>query len=364
MKFPDLSDRVYEASVLPELWEDLLTEMSNACGAIGGVVFTASPSGITSVVTPSAAPIFTKFVEGNWDSVNSRRDRANRLNHAGFVTDLDVFTEEEMRNEPLYRDFLYPEGLGWSVGSHIVTPDGDMLAVSFDREYAKGPVPWEAVEWLDGLRPHLARSLSLTARLKEKAAAAITDTLGAFGLAACMLDARGRMKAVNALMTPLVPSYIADRRDRVMLTHIPSDRLLAAALSREISRREVMSIPVPPVGDIPASVIHVVPVVGRGRDLFPSGLNVLAISFAGSSNLPDAPILRGLFDLTPAEARVSGFIARGMSPGEVALQAGMATNTVKHHLKAVYDKTGVNHYGALVRLLCGMGLQAPTGEDR
>jgi DNA-binding CsgD family transcriptional regulator len=117
-----------------------------------------------------------------------------------------------------------------------------------------------------------------------------------------------------------------------------------------------MSVPMPPVDDIPASVIHIVPVVGRGRDLFPSGLNILAVSFAGAASVPDARILRGLFDLTPAEAKVAGGIARGLSPKEVAATFGMASNTVKHHLKSVYGKTGVEHYGELVRLLCGMSV--------
>ncbi|MBL0375516.1 hypothetical protein JJB09_26265 [Rhizobium sp. KVB221] len=356
MKFPNLADRVYEASVLPELWENLLTEISVACGARGGVVFTSSVAGVTSVVSPGAVEGFQKFVDGNWDSVNSRRERSLQRNHAGFLADLDLFTEEEMRNDPLYTGFYYPEGLGWCVGTHIITPNDDMLVMSFEREFVKGPVPSEAVAWLDTLRPHLARSLSLTARLKEKAAAGITDTLGAFGLPACLVDARGRMKATNSLMSPLVPSYIADRRDRVGLRHLPSDYLLAEALRQRAAGRGVMSVPVPPVDDLPASVIHIVPVAGRGRDLFPTGLNILAVTFAGSSAVPDARVLRGLFDLTAAEAKVAGCIARGMSPGDVAGETGMASNTVKHHLKAVYGKTGVGHYGELVRLLCGMAI--------
>lgn len=356
MKFPDLSDRIYEASVIPELWEDVLEVLSEYCGTRGGVLFTVSAGGATSIVSPGAIDGFQKFVEGNWDSVNSRRERSLARNHAGFLTDLDLFTEEELRTDPLYQGFLYPEGLGWCVGTHIVTPNDDMLIMSFERELKRGPVPREAVAWLDSLRPHLARSLSMTARLKEKLAAAITDSLGAFGIPACLVDARGRMKAANALMSPLVPTYIADRRDRVTLRHAPSDRLLADALDSGSGKGTVMSVPVPAHDDRPASVLHIVPVAGRGRDLFPNGLNILAVSFAGSTGLPDSRILRGLFDLTPAEAKVASQVAAGLSPVEVVKASGMTSNTVKTHLKAVYRKTGVEHYGELVRLLCGMGM--------
>ena len=356
MNFPDLTDRIHEASVLPEQWEDLLVDISHVCGAQLGTVFTSCTSRVTSIVTPGSEQVLQAYAEGNWDSINSRVDRGRKLNHAGFFTDHDVFTEEELRSEPFYTDFVYPHGLGRFAGTLITTPNDDVLAMSFDRARSQGPFPQEAVAWLDSLRPHLARSLSLTARLKERVAAAITDTLGAFGLPACLVDARGRMRAANALMSPLVPSYIADRRDRVRLSHLSSDQLLGAALEQRPTGRTVSSVPVPPVEDLPASVIHVVPVAGRGRDLFPTGLNILAVSFAGSSAVPDARVLRGLFDLTPAEAKVAGCIAHGAPPGGVAQETGMASNTVKAHLKAVYSKTGVSHYGELVRLLCGMAI--------
>jgi hypothetical protein len=278
--------------------------MSDACEAKSGVVFTTSTNRVSSIVSPGAEELLRRYAEGNWDSVNSRAARVLAKNHAGFLTDHDIFifTDEELRVDPFYRDFLYPEGIGWCVGTHNVTPNDDTLIMSFDREFTSGPVPKETVAWLDTLRPHLARSLSMTARLKEKVAVAITDTLGAFGLPACLVDARGRMKAANALMMPLVPSYIVDHRDRVMLRHAPSDILLAEALRRRAACGGVMSVPVPPIDDLPAAVIHIVPVAGRGRDLFPNGLCILAVTFAGSSGFPDAPILRGLFDLTPAEA--------------------------------------------------------------
>ncbi|MBL0375518.1 hypothetical protein JJB09_26275 [Rhizobium sp. KVB221] len=100
MSFPDLTDRVYEDSVLPELWEDLLADMHDICGAQIGTVFTTSSSRVTSIVPPGGEELLRDYAQGDWDSVNSRRDRARKLNHAGFVTDLDLFTEDELRSEP------------------------------------------------------------------------------------------------------------------------------------------------------------------------------------------------------------------------------------------------------------------------
>jgi hypothetical protein len=33
------------------------------------------------------------------------------------LTDLDVFTPDELDLDPLFRDFLRPQGIGWVVGT-------------------------------------------------------------------------------------------------------------------------------------------------------------------------------------------------------------------------------------------------------
>ena len=90
-----------------------------------------------------------------------------------------------------------------------------------------------------------------------------------------------------------------------------------------------------------------------GRDLFPNGLFILTVSHLASSTLPDATILRGLFDLTPAEAKIARLAAYGVAPKAIGALAGIKSNTAKAHLKSIYAKTGIDHHGALVRLLSG-----------
>lgn len=73
---------------------------------------------------------------------------------------------------------------------------------------------------------------------------------------------------------------------------------------------------------------------------------------------PDAALLRGLFDLTPAEAKVARLITQDMSTIQIGRTSNVSINTVKAHLKAVFAKTGARHRAALVALLSG--LQRPV----
>lgn len=359
----DVVDKIYEAALIPEKWESVLIDVNEVVGTRGGVIFAQSEVGMTCVATPAAADIFRRFAEEGWDKYNTRRQRADRLDHAGFVTDLDVFQPHEFANEPLYRDFLYPLGLGWSVGTHIVTPDGDKIAASFDGDFDAGPISRAKADWLDSIRPHLARALSLAGRLKIATASRIADGLGAFGLPACVVNSQGRMLAANALMQRMIPSKIMDSRERIKLRHMPSDRLLQNALVQLALRPAdagVLSIPVPASEEEAASVVNIVPVRGMGRDVLPGGLFLLTISTLASSAIPGVSLLRGLFDLTPSEAKVARFAAGGVAPKDISALAGVSPNTVKTHLKSIYAKTGVEHHGALVRLLSGAVLAEPS----
>jgi DNA-binding CsgD family transcriptional regulator len=61
-------------------------------------------------------------------------------------------------------------------------------------------------------------------------------------------------------------------------------------------------------------------------------------------------MLQRLFGLTAAEATVMAEIAAGARPAEIAEASGRSLETVRTHLKALYDKTGAKSQADLVRL--------------
>ena len=66
---------------------------------------------------------------------------------------------------------------------------------------------------------------------------------------------------------------------------------------------------------------------------------------------PDPVVLRELFGLTPVESRVASIISTGASPEDVAEKIGIAFETVRNHLKAVFAKTGTHRQSELANLL-------------
>lgn len=67
--------------------------------------------------------------------------------------------------------------------------------------------------------------------------------------------------------------------------------------------------------------------------------------------LPSADMLRGLFGLTAAEAKLAQGLARGMDIPQAALESGITVNSARTYLKSIFAKTDTNRQAELVRLL-------------
>lgn len=356
-----LTDRIYEAAVIPEKWPDVLGEMSRAVDGAGGLLFTANADHTGGITSADIKATFEEFIRDGWAAMNIRPARLGAANYAGFVRDNDFFTDEELDNDPVYRDFYRKRGLGWATGTMLDTPSGDSIIFSFERAYAKGPVPVEVVQQFDKLRPHLARSALLSSRLGLERAMAMAEALQALGLPGAVLRGGGRVLAVNSALERLMPSLVQDRRERLYVSDEAADVLLADALRRRPvagGPAMVNSIPVAATDEHPPMILHLLPIHGAAHDLFSRATSLLVITPVDRAVVPTAQVLQGLFDLTPAEARVARGISEAQTVEGLALSAGVSVETVRSQLKAVLSKTGLSRQQELINLLAGTMLPA------
>jgi DNA-binding CsgD family transcriptional regulator len=175
------------------------------------------------------------------------------------------------------------------------------------------------------------------------------------GLPGAVLRGRGVLHAANPLFEELLPELAQDRRDRLHLADANADRLFAEALAHMSSARgvPVNSIPIPPSPGRLPHVLHVLPVCGAARDVFSQATALVVITPIDRATVPGAEVLQGLFDLTPAEARIARAIGEAQTIEELAQTLQISRETVRTQLKAVLAKTGVSRQSELVSLLAG-----------
>jgi DNA-binding CsgD family transcriptional regulator len=286
-----------------------------------------------------------------------RRTLARR--HAGFLTELDLFTPDEWDQEPLCREFWRPQGIGWLVGTTIPVPTGECLNFIFTRRIERGPVERAIVQKLDELRPHLARSALISARMELERARGASEALGLVGLPALVLNEQGRVLAANNLIEALTGYLEWRARDHVALSDAGADKLLReaiAALHMESGQVAVRSFPVRGIDTGAAMVAHILPIRRTARDIFVRCAAVLVLTPVTSPQAPPAELVQSLFDLTPAEARVARSLASGRTVEDIATDGGVSLTTVRTHVRRVMEKTGCNRQVDIVALLSGISL--------
>ncbi|RWB14353.1 MAG: helix-turn-helix transcriptional regulator [Mesorhizobium sp.] len=358
-----LTDRIYEAAIFPELWPNVLDNLSHAISSAGGILFAASAGEIRWTSSPGTFEFMRAFVDGGWDKRNSRAARLAPMKYPGFVHDLDIFTREEIDRDPFYTELCRPKGVGWAAGTIVNVPNGDMMVYSFDRSMDAGPYDRPAIEFLDTLRPHLARAGLMAARLHLERAKSAVDTLAAVGLPAAVLRSEGRAVAANRLLEDLTPHVRICAFDRMHLVSKRADAMFAAGL-RQIEKLPSMR----PLSfasrglDDERAVIHLLPLRRRAHDIFNSAACIVLITPVAKLNPPAEALLRGLFDLTPAEAKVAHALGSGATPRAIARDLGVSYETVRNHLKTVLAKTGSHRQANLLGLLATTSLPRANGE--
>jgi len=348
----DLIDRIYEAALVPEHWPDVLDSLSAMTGSLGGAVLATGqrhpPRWAASEIV---APALHAFATGEAWKYNKRPQRWIAAQHPGFSRDVDLFTAEELRGDRMAAE-LQTHGLGWQLGTVIPMTSGEVVVFSLERRFADGAHDVSMRAVADPFRPHLARAGLLAARLGLERARSAVATLEAIGLPAAVTTASGRVLVTNGLLDRL-QFLLPAAHGELALPESSANLLLKEAIaSTGAGLAMSRSIPLAASETRPAAIVHLLPLSGAAHDIF-SGASILIIATALSvaAGLPDLRLLHGLFDLTPAEARLAAGLASGGTLKDVAAQQGIRVSTARSYLETIFRKTGTNQQSQLVALL-------------
>lgn len=354
----DLIDRIYECSFVPELWPEVLDELAVMVQARGGQLFAVRDKVMSWITSSNLTEIFQAYVSEGYFARCGRKVCLFTQSQPSFLAEFDYWTPEQLDANEIYRDFFRPRGLGWSASTGLAMPTQDNIVFTVERDFARGPVEPEKIAALNELRPHLARAALMAARLGMRSAKGASDTLATMGLAALVLDQDGRVVTANNLMLGLQDQVHWRAQDRIALADTRANALLWAALpgmgmSPETSIR---SFVLRGKDGLAAMVAHVLPIRRSANDIFVRSYALLVMTPLTARKAPPVELLRSLFDLTVAEARVARGLAGGESLDGIADSGGVSRNTVRSQLQQVLEKTGCSRQAEVTALLSNVSL--------
>ena len=351
-----LVQQIYEAAVLPEHWPGVLERLGETASAPGVVLLTRRSDAWTGFSV--AKPLEEAFSTYLTSDIPARSDTTRRLlaaDHAGFLSDDDLFTPGEWEHEPARRDWGVKQGWNHCAATAISVPTGDFLV--FHAQRLEGAPSFNAkdVAALDSYRPHLARAGLLAARWRLQRLRAATEALAMIGLPAAVLDRDRRILAANDLVQAMTGHVRWLPRDQLALVDPRANGLLQRGLA-ELFRPTGSGVSSfaarSAAGD--ATVVHVVPTSGQAREIFDGGLALLILTPVTAPDAPEAALIRGLFDLSAGEARVARDLTRGLTVAQIAAAGGVSQATVRSQVKAVLAKTGTSRQAEVTALLAGL----------
>lgn len=350
-------DRIYEAAFVPELWPTVLTDIAAASEAHSGAIL---------IIDPSLPPLFsctdnvldtlTDFSQTPYWYANPPAHRLRKIKYPGFIERADFFLDDERNGDNPYHANMEKIGADWQVATIVDMPEGEMALFTFERRLGLPDFGARELGYLDSLRPHLARASLMATRLMLERAQASTSAMNALGIPASVVTASGVVVSTNALFEELGDVLRPAAFGRLSAKDRHVDRLLQAALPGPdyVASPQTRSFPVR-LEDGRAIVVHVIPLHRAATDIFARGAAMVVVTgYAVDANVPPDAVLRGLFDLSVAEAALAADLSSGRTVKDIATQRGISVATARTHLAQIFRKTGTNQQGQLIALLKGV----------
>lgn len=336
-------DTIYEAAFFPELWSNVLDHMASAVGAHGTALFNPNETAPKALSSKTLMDLSAKMLNEGWLQRNTRAHRLLSIQHQGFVDEAQYVSPEDYNAEPIFAEVLEPLGYGFGASTFITGPSGDKIIFAVEKKKATGPITPEAIRYLDGLRPHLARATLMSSRLAFERINAAMTALELSGLPAAAISPNGKILAANALMDSLQPQLIMAAHGQLRFRHGAASDILTNALQQYQSEGGLAarSFPIPQCDDCPPAIVHLVAIEGNARDIFSQTSMLLVVTPINRNIVPSAATIQGLFDLTASEAKVAHQLAAGGSAATVATDLSVSQETVRTHIKSILSKSGM-----------------------
>lgn len=355
---PLTEDMIYEAVFSPELWTDVLHELALLAKAEGAVLADVRNSQRPWLASVGVRNLYEDFFARKWSYDNVKTQTLLRTPHHGFISDADHISEQTMAEQPIYRDFFWKHGFGYAAATLIESPCGDAVAISIEKKKALGPVDRLDLDRLNAFRPHLARAALLASRLAYSRVEAALQSLQLIGLPAVALSEDSRALCCNTLFDTVSRQIIIGGRDRIRFQQRKADVFFEDFMMRQ-PRATVpgaaasLSFPIAADEANPPAIVHLVPVVGAGRDIFLRARYMLIVTPLDQHAQLSETVIKGLFDLTPAEARVASSLLSGLPVKRAAAELGLSVETVRTHVKSLLAKSGTNRQADFLAMMSG-----------
>src|SRR5581483_8759633 len=219
--------RLGEAVLEPAVWPDLMEEICRSIGAVGSALLQSDVRTPDIPRTNSVDELFRKYFADGWHIRDVRAERGVPLLLGGqtVVVDQDLITQDEMRCDPFYNEFLRAQGFRWFSGVGFWA-GSSLWGLSIQRTPQEGPFDADDKRVLSQISDRLTEAATLSKTVGRQVLVGISNALELVRQPALTLDRQGFVLDVNPIAQKLFGGEIGIRQRRLWIR----DRLAKSRL--------------------------------------------------------------------------------------------------------------------------------------
>jgi DNA-binding CsgD family transcriptional regulator len=355
---------IYDASLDPDRWEDVLGQAGNFLSAATATLgsFDVVQRNVNLTKSWGYDPDYLRLYMERYAPINPLIPSSWLAGVGDVVSAADLMPYEEFQQTAMYREWGVPQGYIDAAQVMLEKTATVMAVFQVIRHERNGRVDDELRRRMTLLMPHFRRAILIgkVIDLHKVEAAAFADTLDGLAAGMFIVDADARIVHANARgRAILAESDVLTGLDGKLSAQNPGveqalrDVFTAAKDGDAAIGARGITIPLSSRNG-EHFVAHALPLTSGARRRVGMSYSAVAAFFVRKAefDLP-SPIeaMAARYRLTPAELRVLMAIIQVGGVPEVAPVLGISETTVKTHLQHVFEKTGVNRQADLVKLV-------------
>ncbi len=350
---------IYDAAFDPALWNQTLTRIVEFTGAHAAGFVAKNASGEAHVQhSVGISPQFVQSYLGGYGRFDPTH--GIRLFNVGELHTIeDWLPVEEFRKGQFYQEWARPQRME-SISSVLLDKSAD--GFSYFGIAKSEPVDDELRRKLTAILPHLLRS-ALTSQVLHQHASLVSPiihTLDELKAAIFLLDGNGNITHTNESGQGMLArkDFLRTERGQLVaadpqLNRILHEAVMASILGDGATKSESIALPFV-AHDGERFIGHLLPLTAGRRRKTGIARDATAALFVTGASLDintASDIIKNIFKLTPAEARVLLTVVELGGLSEAAKHLDIAESTVKTHLGRIFTKTDTKRQADLVKLI-------------
>ena len=281
----------------------------------------------------------------------------------------EALSRQELIDSPVYREAIAPAGYDHVLAMVLDATPASAVSLTVVRPMGSGDFEPSHVRLAEAIAPHLVAAL----RLRQRFALASSSELLLESIAhpVLIVDADCALLRSNELARDLMRrgEGLIEAHGQLRAGSPPETRKLESLIAEAARAARGVSL-VPPavlvIGrrDKAALVVRILPLARQDRSDMPGSSVCVALMIHDPERVgrPTAELLVEGMGLSRAEALVASQMWQGDSVAEAAEALSLSPNTVKSHLKTIYERLDVRRQADLIRRIAMLLAEVGGGE--